>query len=695
MTTPSPLLLLGALGAVSAAAASFAGPVDTSAWKCAACPFENGTSGAVDLGVGNVRQQSTRYSDYTGLEQGTHLIVGGEVRWRNEGGVFGSVRATDLGLDTRALAAQLGEEGTFTLRLAYDELPRYFADGAQTPFLGNGGTVLTLPSGYPANNTAAMPLAATLQPLALGYKRSRLDAGATWTAGENWTYRIDARHVARNGTRPTAGSFFSTASQFAAPIDQVTDELEAVVSYASREMQARLSLHTSKFRNAQETVTWSNPFSPVFAGADTGQIALAPDNQFNQVAASAGYELSPQWRLSADAAYGRMRQDAVFLEPTLNPNLAASVPPLAAQSLQVLVNVFNGGVKLTAAPLDGLRINASVARNARENRTPVQSVPAVSTDMFLGATPRTNTPYSFWQDRVKLVADYRAGSRLQVSAGAEQDKRERSYQEVVTTRETTLWGAASGQPVEAVSLSLKLSRAERDGSAYGVATWVDSPQNPLLRKYELADRQRNAARLRADWTATEKLAIGFGVDVTRDDYQRSTIGLTSGRSFSLSGDLSYAFTEKTQLRLYAQGETIRSQQAGSQTYTTPDWTARLEDSFNVVGLGVKHLALADKLELGADVAITRSRSNIDVDTGVLAPAFPTATTAFDSLKLHANYRLKDDLSLIGSYWYERYTGVDWRLDGVQPDTLPDLLAFGEQAPRYHVSVFRLALRYRF
>jgi hypothetical protein len=32
---------------------------------------------------------------------------------------------------------------------------------------------------------------------------------------------------------------------------------------------------------------------------------------------------------------------------------------------------------------------------------------------------------------------------------------------------------------------------------------------------------------------------------------------------------------------------------------------------------------------------------------------------------------------------------------VQPNTLSDLLAFGEQPPRYNVNVVRVALRYRF
>jgi hypothetical protein len=35
------------------------------------------------------------------------------------------------------------------------------------------------------------------------------------------------------------------------------------------------------------------------------------------------------------------------------------------------------------------------------------------------------------------------------------------------------------------------------------------------------------------------------------------------------------------------------------------------------------------------------------------------------------------------------------LDGVTPSTIPNVLTLGEQAPRYHVNVFRLAMRYKF
>ena len=56
---------------------------------------------------------------------------------------------------------------------------------------------------------------------------------------------------------------------------------------------------------------------------------------------------------------------------------------------------------------------------------------------------------------------------------------------------------------------------------------------------------------------------------------------------------------------------------------------------------------------------------------------------------------KNNLSVVGSCWYERYDSQDWRLDGVHPATISNLLAFGDQPPRYRVHVLQVALRYRF
>lgn len=695
MRTYCPLYLLGALGVLSAAGAAAA--ADTSAWTCETCPYPGkGTSGSVAVGVGAVSEASSKFGDTTGLQrQGAFLLLGGELGYRGEDNSFARLTASDLGLEVRSLAAEAGREGRYAVKLGYGEMPRHFSNGAMTPFQGSGGSNLALPAGFPAASTASMPLASSLAPVELGFKRSRLDASAAWLASENWTHRLSFRHDQRDGSKPTAGSFYASTSQLAAPVDQVTDEFELATAYTTRRWQASLAYQVSLFKNKVESLTWANPFWPVVPGAGSGQLAQAPDSQMHQIIGWAGYEITPTLRASAEVAAGRMTQDAGYLAPTLNPGLAATVPALPAQSLDGRVDTFNGNFRLVATPLPGLRLSAAYARDVRDNRTSVQRYPAVSTDMFLGAAPRSNTPFSFKQDRFKLGIDYRATGGMVFAGGLEQDNRERSYQEVVTTRETTAWGRIGLQARDDLALALKLTHADRDRTTYGSSTWFGYAENPLLRKYNLAARRRDIASLSADFSVAEKLTLGLTADYANDDYAQSAVGLTHSRSTSFGVDLSYALSEKTRIHLFAQSEAIRAKQAGSQTASQPDWNAQNKDRFDVLGVGVKHAAIGGKLDLGADLVLSRANSQVTVDTGVNTPLFPTVSTRLDSLKLYATYPLQDKLTLTGSWWYEHYSAQDWRYDGVMPATVYNLLAFGQQAPRYSVNVLRLALRYSF
>jgi MtrB/PioB family decaheme-associated outer membrane protein len=693
MNSHTSWILLGATGVLSTVAPS-AAAVDTSQWKCESCPFPKGTSGTLEAGLGAVSDASNKFGDFTGLQRrGVHGVLGGTLRQRGDDDTFADLSATDLGLDSRALAAQAGREGLYTLKLGYAEIPRHFADAARTPFLGGGSSVLTLPAGFAAGSTAGMPLASTLQPADLGFKWQRLDLGGSLIAGDNWIYRVSLRHDVRDGTRPTSGSSFASAAQLSTPVDQVTDQVEVSASYVSQGVQATLSYLVSQFRNGAQSLTWDNPFTPVVPGSTRGQLALAPDNGFQQVAGSAGYDIGPKIRLSADFALGRMSQDAAYQASTLNATLAPAALPTA--SLDGRVDTFNGSVKLTAAPIDGLRLNASYDRNVRDDRTAINAYSIVVTDMFVDPVLRNNTPFSHWQDRFRLGADYRASAAVKLSAGVEQDDRQRSYTEAVKTHETTFWGRMTMQPLDTLSVAAKLAHAERTHSPYGTAVWFSLPENPLLRKFNIASRTRDSGSLRGDLTLNEKVGLGLALDFASDDYDESTIGLKDARSAGIAVDLAFAVSEATQLTVFAQAERSRSRQAGSQVSAAPDWTGRVEDRFQMLGLGIKHAAIPDKLDIGADLMRARSSSNVEVEAGTNDPPFPAARTSLGSMKLYATYKLKDNLWLNGSYWYESYDTRDWRLDGVLPDAVFNLLAFGQTAPHYHVNVVRLSLRYRF
>jgi hypothetical protein len=235
MKTHSPLFLLATLGLLCAESA--AAVVDTSQWKCESCPYPKGpsvVSGAVDVGIGAVSDASAKFGDYTGLQKkGAHLVLGGTLNYRGENGYFADLAGTDLGLDSRTLAARSGREGLYSLRVAYTEIPRHFADDAVTPFVGNGSPVLTLPA------------SASLQPVVLGFERKRYELGGALIAGENWTYRVSLRRDTREGTQGLASSFFASAAQFAAPVDQTTDRFELAAAYVGRGLRATLAYRRS------------------------------------------------------------------------------------------------------------------------------------------------------------------------------------------------------------------------------------------------------------------------------------------------------------------------------------------------------------------------------------------------------------------------------------------------------------------
>ncbi|MCW5634047.1 MAG: MtrB/PioB family decaheme-associated outer membrane protein [Rubrivivax sp.] len=675
-------------------AAAAAPSVDTSQWKCELCPFEKaGTSGTVEGGGGVVSRSAAKFGDHTGLDdKGPQLLLEGDLRLRDDDGTHGRVRFADLGLDSRAVALEAGREGAFDLRIGLSGVPRRFGEGARTPFVGAGTGLQTLPAGYPAGTTAAMPLASTLAPVALGYDRERAELVLGWQVAPRWTTQLSMRNDWRSGTQRQAGSFFANSSQLVVPLEQRTDRFEASAAYEAGPWQASVTVHASAFNERVRAVQWSNPFTPVIAGADSGQLAMAPTNRFQQVLAAAGWDVTPRIRVSGEAAFGRMTQDEPYLAATLNPNLAVGALPAA--SFDGVVDTFDAGARASLLLDGGARVQGSYARNVHDNRSASRAYPAVSTDMFVGAAARVNQPFSFTRDRFKLTGDLpTAFARL--SAGAELDFRSRTLQEVASTEEATVWARAALRPIAGISMSMKLAHAQRDGDDYGVATWITPPENPLLRKFNLADRRRDGGDFRADMAVTDAISVGVNAGFARDRYTRSSIGLTDGRMSTGGVEVAAAITDDTQAHAFGQVERVRSRQAGSQAFAAADWTGEHRDRVDLLGAGVRHRMFGGALDIGADVVFSRASSRVRVDAGVAGGDIPQAETDLDSLRVRVGWQLSEQVALTGTYGYERMRSADWRLDGVAPDSVPNLLALGELAPAYRVHVLRLGLRYRF
>lgn len=670
------------------------GPVDTSKWRCKFCEFEEGRSGTLDVGLGYVSHDSFKFGEYTGLnKKGAYFVGDGAVRSRDKEANYWNLDVSNIGLDSRELRAETGKQGKYKLFLDYDELPHFISDSASTPLLGTGGNSLTLPPGWVrAGTTSGMTaLNANLHDVDLETKRKRVSVGASLISDSNWQYNVKVRHETKEGTMRIGGPFYFGSTQLVMPVDYVTDQVDVSASYATEKWQARFSYYGSMFRNGNDALTWQNPFTALATGADTGQLAAPPDNQFHQLSVTAAYQFTEHTRGAADIAIGRMTQNESFLASTLNTSL--SVAALPRSSLNGRVDTTNADFRLFSDVSDRLRLNATYTYNDRDNKTPQASYGWVTTDTFVN-TSRTNLPYSFTQNALKLSADYRLMPRIKTSVGLDYDTHERTFQEVDKTQETSLWGKAVARAHENLDLTFKLAHAYRSVSSYHVVPQIDPAENPLLRKYNMADRQRDTGGLRTDITVSDAVNVGFGVDYSSDQYPNSTIGLTGDNDVNVSADLSFILSKSTSLQFYLDREQLTSKQSGSQAFSTADWSAQNQDTIDTAGVGVKHTAIKNKLDLGADYSLSHTRGEITVTSGA-SSSFPDLITRLDTIKLYARYQIEKNVSLHGAFQYEHYRTDDWALQGVTADTISNVLALGEVPPSYHIGVVTLFLRYKF
>jgi MtrB/PioB family decaheme-associated outer membrane protein len=663
-----------------------------SRWDCDYCVFEQGASGEVEVGAGYVSEDSFKFGEYNGLqEDGAYAIGNARARYRDEGGDYFDLRARDLGLDSRSLDVEGGRQGRYRVFLQYDEIPHYVSDSARTPYSGNNA--LSLPAGWVnAGSTAGMTgLSAALHDVDLKTQRKRLGLGLAVNPSRKWETGISFRHERRDGRKAAAGSFFFNAAQLVEPIDYETDELEVSATYTTRKWQSRLAYYGSFFDNDEQSLYWRNAYNPIVAGADAGRRALPPDNQFHQVRLSSAYRLTDSTRLSGDIALGRMEQDESLLAATENPNLATALPRSSAKAK---VDTLTADLKVDVAATRKLRLNASWRYNDRDNKTPSDLFGWVTTDAF-AAPSRRNLPYSFTDTTAGFGADYRFNRIVRASGGFDYARKERTHQEVDETRENTFWAKLDLDVRDSFDLTLKAAHADRSTSGYDPVAEIVPAENPLLRKFNMANRDRDTVGFRAGFLPHERVTVGLGADFSKDDYSKSAVGLTESRETDVNLDTSVVLTDASSAHVFAGRQTIKSEQAGSQAFANPDWSARNDDTVDSFGIGVRHQLIENRLDVGADYVMSRSTGEVKVNTGAPDPDFPDLTTDLDSVKLYADYLLKKNLTLHAAYWYESYHSKDWMLDGVAPGTTANVISFGQESPDYSVHALMLSLRYGF
>ena len=673
-----------------------ASEIDTSRWRCRFCPdnAEQPWLVEIETGAGYVSNDSFKFGEYNGLyEKGLFPVLGVDAQYRDGEANYLDVGAIDLGLDNGRLELEGGRQGQYRVDLLLDQIERRELDTARTPY--RGSTSQVLPSGWVTGSTTAgmTTLENDLEARDFSTRRRILRLDGRLIQDRHWSYDARFERQRKEGEIPfgaAIGSTFATAQSviLAKPVDYVTDRFELTANYRDNDLVGSLSYVVSIFDNDNRSLQWDNAFDPG-ANSETGQMALEPDSEMQQISASGRYRGFVDLALNGALSLVRLTQDDNFL-----PYSSGSTTPLPRSSLDGKVDIVRFDTSALWTP--GPRWQAKLFLEYFEHvdDTDRATYTYVVADSPVNGTPRANVPYDFRTRKLGAEAGYRTAQDARISGGLEYAWYDRTYQEVDQSTETRAWAKYTSHALAGVNYSLGLEGASREADGYDVLAEISPPENPQLRKYNLADRDTVGVSLNLDFVAGERWFVMLSVDRASADYSNSSVGLTESEDTSAGLDLQFLLSEEISLTGYVNRAVIESTQEGSSTASDPDWSADNEDSVDTLGFGISYAPVDQNFRLGLEYTRSDATGEIRFADPGLTP-LPDLESELENIEIYGEYDASENLTYRGSYAYEVYEEKNWNLDDVTPNTIDNVLTLGETSPDYRIGVFRASLKYRF
>jgi MtrB/PioB family decaheme-associated outer membrane protein len=699
----------------------------------------------LELGTLFSSDDDFKFTDFTGVGQGFEddgwSILGNvDLRRRSafdaERAYYYRIRGLNLGLDSRYIDAEYKMPGLFGISLFYDEMPKYQTDSAQTFMRNAGSGFLTLPSSWMV--TSISDFDNFLYINEIDHKRETAGAEISLILPSNFDFDASYQRQTKRGEKLTAAVIGSNSMLVPEPLDYTTHQIDSHIRYTVDDLQLQLQYYASGFYNDLNSLTWQDPRpgrAPVgFASGGLGRKASAPDNWFHQVTASGGLDFPANSRIMLNAAFGWGTQRDDYLPYTINSNL--SVPlGLPRTNLDGKLETRLVTARFVSNPLPKLGINVAYRWNERDNESPIDTYFRVLSDSRNQSVndARVNRPYSFEQHKVDADVSYRVYKRTKLTLMYEWDRMTRNLQEVHKNNEHSVGGKLVSRLNQYVNLGARYEHSFRDRSYYdcvrpliaglpsGVLTDPGCPSlggtskefenQPLLRKYNMANRRRSDTHAWLTITPLGNLSIGSHVKLIDDDYYKSTLGRTDYQLLSAGLDLSYAATDALIFHAFYTHDTSKSKMNSSSSATSfdPDngWSSKDRDNTNTVGAGFDFDVLPDRLSIGFDYLYARSEGKVDtiwvIDPstgaeGPRLPLFPNNETSLHDFSVQGNLQITRNLSMRVGYLFEKFNSYDWATELVCPaclDSSNRVVASGESPPDYNAHLVSLSLIYRF
>ncbi len=646
------------------------------------------TLGSIDFGARTMDASGDRARYQRFRDQGDGFFLD-RVRYKRDAKDWRfDFSALHVGRLDQRYTAEYRRTSRLKVGFQWDQVPLFVSGDTRTPYTIESIGVFRLPDATQQAIQSGKLKLADLSSQAQAFDvRSRRDTGRfdlTYSLAADVDAKVSFTTSHRDGTMPWGTAFgHSNVVELAAPIDTRTTDLRAGLVWANGRGMLRVGYDGSWFDNRIQTLVWDNPLvlTPASNAPSEGQMALWPNNTLHTVTTMGALKLPFDSRIAADIAIGALSQNQALLPFTTNP-AAAVLGPLPRTTADASARTLAMNYSFTSRPNRFVWLNARFRYYDFNNRTPVFAISQYSRLDGSPTTVRTGgtEPLGSLRQNVDLDASFTPTTFTAIRVGYGRDWTKRTYR--IFERTTEDVGRMSVDTTQFGWLTLRaiVEQSVRKGHDFALAGLTVNNEQPLMRHFDIADRDRSRVTGLIQVAPRPEVAVSLSAAKGEDDYKNTGLGLRDNRNrtYAVTFDLTpveqvaaglfYTFERYDALQL------SRTTSAATFTDVRRNWSLDSGDRVHTIGGTVDLLKVFPRTELRFSYDLTRSNTTyvyrLAADTTLATPApLPAVTNQLVAGVLDARYFLSARLAVGLVYRYDRYAVEDFALS---PTTLNDV-----------------------
>jgi len=421
---------------------------------------------------------------------------------------------------------------------------------------------------------------ANVSPLTLATQRDKATAAYRFTPNQDVDVAVDYSHEDRTGVRPTgvnygwgtaASPFPTNVVEIPQPIKDTTQNVGTKAEYVGTtpwgtRWLTSVAYSGSFYHDEIKQIDIQNPFCitcNVLIGTNRGpnmlRLSTPPDNSANAITWNTAIDL-PFWksRYVSTVQFNEMRQNDPFVNTGTNGMVQGPITTIAGLpvgSLNGQVDTFLWNNVYTAQITKDVKLTMRGRHYSIDNDTPslhidnwiradsgcAAGAPDPVTGLCPPTDPRNSLPISYTKDNASAELSWRTARWVTLGSGVFWERYDRQFRDVHVTDEFAGKAFVDVNPIEYIHARASYLYGERRYDVYDTRALVEEPGIVFsevvsnMRKFDIANRNRQKAEAMLEWTPGYFITISPNAGLRWDDYPDNVfnpLGVRSDHSWN-------------------------------------------------------------------------------------------------------------------------------------------------------------------